>query len=200
MIDAGKGLHVFVTIAELTGEQKQQHLGQLPDDTELRQVLDLCMARIEKYLPEQDRKDARHFWQGDQFLPFGQRYLRDVSTSANVSLELRPDYYLLAMPRRPAQRYAIDPELPVAQVLDTVIGQKGASCCYDLLPRGGRPLDHSQSLCRQDVLPYHARLSQKEIELVVRRKSSVWVSAAALLVALAAAGLGVGYLLARLGV
>jgi hypothetical protein len=192
-------MYVFVTVSELTGNQKQQQLGQVADDTTLRGLLDLCLTRVDKYLPEQDRSDARHFWYNDQFVPFENRYLRDVTTTANVALELRPDYYMVHMPRRQAQRYAIDPELPVAQILDNLLEQKGASCCYDLLPRGGRPLDSRLSLWQQEVLPYHARLSQKETELLVRRKPGVWVAVIALLALSVALGLGAGYLLARLG-
>jgi hypothetical protein len=193
-------MYVFVTLSELTGNERHQHLGRIEDDVTLRDLLAQCLGRVDRHLPERDRGDARHFWYNDAFVPFENRYLRDVAEAANVTLELRPDYYRVRIPRRQPTRYAIDPERSVAQVLDELMEQKGASCCYDLVSLAGRPLDARRSLWEQEVLPFHARLSQQETELIVRRKPSVWVSAAAWLAASAAMGLGIGYLLARLGV
>lgn len=191
-------MYVFVTLSELTGNDRHQHLGRMADDVTLRDLLVQCLTRVDRFIPEQDRSDARHFWYNDTFVPFENRYLRDVAEAANVTLELRPDHYQVQMLRRDPQRYAIDPELSVARILDDLLEQKGASCCYDLLSRGGRPLDPRRSLWQQEVLPFHARLSQQETELVVRRKPSVWASVAAWLAASTVLGLCVGYLLARL--
>ena len=190
-------MYVIVHVAEITGPEKTVSLQEVKDDVTLRTLLDRCLDRVDKYLPENKRTESRHFWHNDRFLPFEGAYLRDVAQAVNVTLELRPDHYRVTLPRENATTYAIDPELTVAQAIDELMG-KGQSCCYELLPRGGQPLPEASSLAAQDTLPYHARLSQKETELVVRRKTRVWKWSAALVAGFVLIGLLVGYEFARL--
>src|SRR5690348_6439209 len=129
-------MYVFVTIGELTGKEKQVALGDLDDKTPLRDVFNQCMGRIDTYLPERDRADARHFWHNDHLVPFERNFLSDVAAAANITLELRPDHYHVELPKQATERYAINPELAVAQVIDSLMGQTEAWKCYDLLPRG----------------------------------------------------------------
>lgn len=187
-------MYVFVTVSELKGPEKQVSLGQVEDNVTFETLRQRCLERIDKYLPEQDRDDPRHFWFNDRLVPFERSYLRDLASTVNVTLELRPDRYQVELPNHRAGPYVIDPELTVARAIDRLLGFEGAWRCYHLLPRGGQPLREQESLLRQEVLPYHARLSQKETELVVRRKPQVigW----GLLVLAVSIGLGLllGYL------
>lgn len=192
-------MFVFVTMAELTGPEKQVALGQVEDDVTLELLLKRCLERVDKYLPEKDRDIYRHFWFNDRFMPFERRYLRDIASTVNVTLELRPDYYQVELPREAAARHAIDPELNVARLIDILLGFEGAAQCYQLSVRNGATLRDEESLYNQQVLPYHARLSQSETVLVVRRRPQVAIWSAGLMGASAAAGLLVGWIFAHLG-
>src|SRR5690348_11123191 len=87
-------MYVFVTVAELTGTAKQLSLGQAEETITLKQLLERCLDQIDKHLPEQHRENSRHFWFNDHIIPFEHKYLSDLASTVNVTLELRPDYYM----------------------------------------------------------------------------------------------------------
>ena len=190
-------MYVIVHVAELSGPEKTVSLQEVKDDVLLKALLDRCLDRVDKYLPENRRNQSRHFWHNDRFLPFEGAYLRDVANAVNVTLELRPDHYKVELPHEKAATYAIDPELTTAKAIDALMGE-GRSCCYELLPRGGQPLPEESSLFEQKTLPYHARLAQTETELLVRRKPQVWKWSLALVACFVVTGWLLGYAFARL--
>ena len=190
-------MYVFVSVGELTGKIKQVALGQVDENATMREVLDRCMVRIESYLPERDRADARHFWHEDRLVPFNLRYLSDVASAVNLTLELRPDYYHVKLPSRQEERYAINPELTVAQIIDQLMQQKGAWRCYDLAALKAPPLSPGASLYDQRILPFHARFMQQENVLAIRRKPMVAVWSVGILMAAVLLGLLMGFLAAH---
>ena len=191
-------MYVFVTAAELTGKDKQLALGQVEEDITLETLKHRTMERIDPLLPEQDRDDSRHFWYNDRLIPLERTYLRDLAQTVNVTLELRPDTYQVELPRHSPERYAINPEMPVASAIDSLMGFAGAWQCYQLLPRGGEPLADETTLFQQGMLPYHARLSQQDTELMVRRRPQVTTWIAGVLAVSVVAGVLFGWLLKHL--
>jgi hypothetical protein len=191
-------MYVFVTVAELTGPAKQLSLGQVDEKITIKELMKRCRHEVDKQMPERDRDISRHFWFHDRLVTAERAYLADIATSVNVTLELRPDHYLVKLPGHGEERYAIDPELRVATTVDSLIGWQGAWQCYDLAPAGQAPLDPQTTMVEQKVLPFHARLSQQEAILVVKQKPQLAILVCAALVALVAIGLACGYLLAML--
>ncbi len=191
-------MYVFITASELTGQEKQVALGQIEDAMPLQTLLERCLQNIAKYLPEENRNVSRHFWYNDRLLPFENACLRDVASTVNITLELRPDYYQVTLPRQSATRYAIDPELSTSNAIDRLLNEVGASRCYELLPQGGAALAEEKTLLQQATLPYHARLEQKESELVIRRKPQAQLWCALLVAGFVVAGLALGFVLAHL--
>jgi hypothetical protein len=156
--------------------------------------MELCervLRCVDQDLPEGSRKYSRHFWFSDQFQPYERRYLRDVGSTVNVTLELRPDFYQVRLPGRDPDQFAIDPELASAIVVDRLMGD-GASRCYRLVPSGGQPIEDAHTLYERDLLPFHARLSQQERVVDVKRKPHFVVSALIILALSALMGLILG--------
>jgi hypothetical protein len=190
-------MHVFVTVSELTGRQRDLSLGDLEPNVTLEEVLQQCLNHIDKHLHESDRTDSRHFWFQNHIVPYTRRYLNDISSVANINLELRPDEYHVKLPGRRSGRYRFDPEKHVAWAIDRLMGYDGASCCFELLKSEGRPLQEDRSLLEQGALPYHTRLDQPDLPLVVRRKRRTYVTAGAILAVAIVAGLLIGYVISN---
>lgn len=191
-------MYVFITVSELTGPEKRVSLGQVEDDVTLEALLQKCLERVDQYLPEQKRDESRHFWFNDRLIPFDRTYLRDLASTVNVTLDLRPDHFKVVVLNQPVAPYAINPELKVSQTIDSLLNKPDAYRCYELLPRGGQPLKEDDSLFSQQILPYHARQSQTETELVVRRKTVVIIWSLLILIGFIGAGLLLGFLAGRL--
>jgi hypothetical protein len=191
-------MYVFVTVAELTGPPKQLALGQVDEKISIKELMRRCRQEVDKQLPEQDRDISRHFWFHDRLVPAERAYLADIATSVNVSLELRPDRYLVKFPGQTPVPYHIDPELDVAATLDSLLGFENSWKCYDLMPSGQAPLKPEASMVEQKILPFHARLSQQEVVLHIRLKPQVMLMVGIALAGLVLVGLACGYLLAML--
>lgn len=192
--------YVFITVSELTGDESQVQLGQVKEDITIDELLLRSLDRIARYLPEKDRKNSRHFWYNDQFVPKDGKYLRDLSPNTNVTLALRPDYYLVKLLNAKEEKYAIDPELTTAQAIDSILERQGAWRCFDMISDGGTPLVPTVHLWKQDILPYNYNLSQKEHILHIRRKNMAWALSAILITITILLGLITGYVAAKLGV
>ena len=191
-------MYVFITVTELTGPEKQVSLGQVEDDVTLTTLLNQCLERVDQRLPEQKREDYRHFWFNDRFVPYDRAYLRDLASTVNVTLELRPDNFKVKLLDQSEATYAINPEEKVSKTIDLLLGKQEAWRCYELLPCDGQPLQEDSSLFSQKILPYHGRQSQIETTLVVRRKSVVIIWSVLIMIVFIGAGLLLGFLAARL--
>jgi hypothetical protein len=192
-------MYVAITLTEITGNERIQQMGQVSEDMPLHDLMMSCLEKADKFIPDGDRTDARHFWFNEKLIPFKDHIVRDLGGTMNVSVELRPDHYQVIMPKTGQGRFAIDPELTTAQVLDNLLGKKGASCCYYLVLNGKQILKDKETLYEQEALPYHGRLSQKETILTVRPKPNGKTTALATLLFLLGLGVSAGYFLAQIG-
>jgi len=191
-------MYVFVTVAELEQDRRQVALGQVDGNATMHEVLDKCLSRVEMHLSERDRNDPRHFWHDGRLVPLNLRYLSDVGSSVNLTLELRPDDYRVKILGRQEENYRINPELTVAKIIDQLMDEKGAWRCYDLAPLKAAPLSPGASLFDQRILPFHSRYMQSEHILEIRRKPQTAIWSIGILVTSIVLGLLLGLLIAQL--
>ncbi|GBC93881.1 hypothetical protein HRbin15_02383 [bacterium HR15] len=172
-------------------------MGQLPDNMTLWDLRDMCLRRVMHLLTPDIRDISRHFWYNERMLLYREQrmLLRDITAASSVVLELRPDYYRVRVGRQSPQLFAIDPELPVAAVIEHCLGQAEAWRCHELAVRGGPTLAIERSLWEQGILPSLKTPLQKQPELVLRQKRSIKIWKVALLAVALGLGFAIGYLI-----
>ncbi|MEM4408551.1 MAG: hypothetical protein QXI19_07390 [Candidatus Caldarchaeum sp.] len=190
-------MRVFVSIADVEAPYRMQDMGELSERMTLWDLRGRCLSRVVHHLEPGLRDISRHFWYNEQFLPYrGERTLiRDITAASSVHLELRPDHYRVRIGKKPAVLFAIDPELPVADVIDRCLGKTGASQCYELTGYAARVLHPERSLWEQGVLPVRESPVMEQPLLLLRHKRSVIVWQATLLAVAVILGFTIGYLL-----
>lgn len=197
MKDVLTNMRVFVYVADVETPYRMQDMGQLSENMTLWDLRNACLRRVAHYIEPDMRDISRHFWYNEQFLPYRNErtLLRDITAAASVRLELRPDHYYVQVGKQPATLFVIDPELPVADVIDRCLGRAGASRCYELIGHAKRVLHPGHSLWEQGLLPVLGSSIKEQPLLLLRRKRSVTIWQSALLVLAALIGLAIGYLM-----
>lgn len=188
-------MYVYVTVSELTGADRNLDLGQLPDTSSLSEIRRHSLEKISKKFTGEQMRYARHFWYNDQFLPFRNTRLIDLSNAGSISLELKLDRYKVRLPGDSKMReVAIDPEQTIDQVIEELMGD-GKSCCYLMREIGKKPLAPDETLYEQNVMPGMSQETRRIRELSVERKNSFLINALIISVFMIGLGFLLGYLL-----